>query len=334
MRPLVPLERGGHAEGDSHEKKNDEDRDEISHWTLCYQTVSTLDPSFSRAYATCFDVARRHYENFPVASWLLPSEIRPHVAAVYAFARYADDFADEGDRAPSERLTLLDDWLRRFHVAVNGEVNPDSDQSVDLVFAAVNHTMTRYDLPASLFEDLISAFRQDVTVDRYESWETLLDYCRRSANPVGRLVLRIAGRREEALERASDCLCSALQIANFLQDFDFDWQRGRLYIPSEVSRNFSASESELDDDQLSPAWRATIADVARRNRQLFDLGRSICDEVGGRLGLELRFTWLGGCRILDQLKSGDYDPRMRRPKLGAGDFLPILWKAANWQRLS
>jgi squalene synthase HpnC len=293
-----------------------------------------LDPSFSRAYATCFDVARRHYENFPVASWLLPSEIRPHVAAVYAFARYADDFADEGDRAPSERLTLLDDWLRRFHVAVNGEVNPDSDQSVDLVFAAVNHTMTRYDLPASLFEDLISAFRQDVTVDRYESWETLLDYCRRSANPVGRLVLRIAGRREEALERASDCLCSALQIANFLQDFDCDWQRGRLYIPSEVSRNFSASESELDDDQLSPAWRATIADVARRNRQLFDLGRSICDEVGGRLGLELRFTWLGGCRILDQLKSGDYDPRMRRPKLGAGDFLPILWKAANWQRLS
>ena len=332
MRPLVPLERSGHAEGESYEQKNDGDRDEVAHWTLCYQTVSTLDPSFSRAYATCFDVARRHYENFPVASWLLPPEIRPHVAAVYAFARYADDFADEGDRTPSERLILLDDWLRRLPAAASGDVNLDSDQSIDLVFAAVNHTMTRCDLPVIFFEDLISAFRQDVTVDRYKSWETLLDYCRRSANPVGRLVLRIAGRREEALERASDCLCSALQIANFLQDFDSDWQRGRLYIPSEVSRNFSASESELDDDQFSPAWRATIADVASRNRQLFDLGRSICDEGGGRLGLELRFTWLGGCRILDQLKSSGYDPRMRRPKLGLGDFLTILWKAANWQR--
>ena len=296
--------------------------------------MSTLDPSFSRAYATCFDVAQRHYENFPVASWLLPAEIRPHIAAVYAFARYADDFADEGDHTPSERLTLLDDWLRRFHAAVSGEVNPDSDQPLDLVFAAVNHTMTQCDLPVNLFEDLISAFRQDVTVDRYESWEALLDYCRRSANPVGRLVLRIAGRQEEALERASDCLCSALQIANFLQDFDVDWQRGRLYIPSEVSCNFSARESDLGGDQLSPAWRATISDVVSRNRQLFDLGRSICDEVGGRLGLELRFTWLGGCRILDQLRSGGYDPRMRRPELGPGDFLPILWKAATWQRLS
>ena len=259
--------------------------------------------------------------------------MRPHIAAVYAVARYADDFADEGDRTPNERLKLLDEWLRRFHAAVSGDVNPDSDQSIDLVFAAVNHTMTRCDLPVNLFEDLISAFRQDVTVDRYESWEALLDYCRRSANPVGRLVLRIAGRQEEALERASDCLCSALQIANFLQDFDVDWQRGRLYIPSEVSRKFCASESELDSDQLSQAWRATIADVTSRNRQLFDLGRSVCDEVGGRLGWELRFTWLGGCRILDQLESSDYDPRMRRPKLGPGDFLPIIWKAANWQRL-
>ena len=168
-----------------------------------------------------------HYENFPVASRLLPAAMRPHVAAVYAFARYADDFADEGDRPDEERLALLDDWLTRLHRA--GDTPEDSDDERDDIFLAVGHTIEAHRLPVVLFEDLLSAFRQDVTVHRYESWEQLVNYCRRSANPVGRLVLRIAGYqtdevdRLDSLGRASDCVCTALQITNFLQDLGSDW---------------------------------------------------------------------------------------------------------------
>ena len=278
-------------------------------------------------------MARQHYENFPVASWLVPAPLRPHVAAVYAFARYADDFADEGEREPNERLALLDDWLTRLHAADGGDVSADSDDPRDLVFAAVAATMRSCDLPVGLFEELLSAFRQDVTVHRYESWAALLDYCRRSANPVGRLVLRIAGHRREELDAASDCLCSALQLTNFLQDFDIDWRRGRLYIPVDVSRARGACESDLAGERLSGPWRAAVAEMADRTRQMFAGGRSVCDAVGGRLGLELRFTWLGGCRILDRLESNGYDPRVSRPTLGFVDSLPIAWKAVRWQRL-
>jgi len=259
--------------------------------------------------------------------------MRPHVAAVYAFARYADDFADEGEREPSERFALLDDWLARLYAAVDGDVRADSDDERDLVFAAVAETMRSCDLPVCLFEDLLSAFRQDVTVHRYETWAALLDYCRRSANPVGRLVLRIGGQRREDLDAASDSFCSALQLTNFLQDFDIDWRRGRLYVPGDMSHVYGALESDLSGTRLSGPWRAAIAEMVVRTRQMFDAGRSVCDSVGGRFGLELRVTWLAGCRILDRLESNGYDPRMNRPTLGIVDSMPIVWKAANWRRL-
>ena len=221
------------------------------------------NPPLERAYAVCLGIARQHYENFPVASWLVPAPMRPHVAAVYAFARYADDFADEGERAPSERLALLDDWLTRLHAAVDGDVRADSDDQRDLVCAAVAATMRSRDLPVCLFEELLSAFRQDVTVHRYETWDALLDYCRRSANPVGRLVLRIAGRRREDLDAASDSLCSALQLTNFLQDFDIDWRRGRLYVPGDMSHACGALESDLAGTRLSGPWRASLGGDGR-----------------------------------------------------------------------
>ena len=291
------------------------------------------NPPLERAYAVCLGIAGQHYENFPVASWLVPASMRPHVAAVYAFARYADDFADEGEREPGERLALLDDWLTRLHAAVGGDARADSDDQRDLVFAAVAATMRSCDLPVCLFDELLSAFRQDVTVHRYETWATLLDYCRRSANPVGRLVLRIAGQRCEDLDAASDNLCSALQLTNFLQDFDIDWRRGRLYVPGDMSHACGARESDLAGMRLSAPWRAAIAEMVVRTRQMFDGGRSVCNAVGGRLGLELRFTWLGGRRILDRLESNGYDPRVSRPTLGLVDSLPIVWKAASWRRL-
>ena len=275
-------------------------------------------------------MAQRHYENFPVASRLLPAPVRPHIAAVYAFARYADDFADEGDRESDERLRLLDDWLRRLHDTAAGAALATEHDDRDLVFAALGHTIHACQLPVTLFEDLLSAFRQDVTVHRYHTWDELLDYCRRSANPVGRLVLRIAGYSDPETERAADRVCSALQITNFLQDFGQDWRRGRLYVPAEVFEACGARELDLGRDSLPPSWREALIEVGRRTRGLFETGRDVCDAVRGRLKFELRLTWLGGSRILDRLEQTGYDPVMNRPTLGPADYGPLLWRTLRW----
>jgi phytoene synthase len=280
---------------------------------------SSGDARLRAAYAACARLAREHDENFPVASLLLPRAMRPHVAAVYAFARTADDFADEGTRSPEERLRLLDAWAARLH-----------DEDRDDVFLAVHNTIREKRLPISLFEDLLSAFRQDVTVRRYATWADLLDYCRRSANPVGRLVLRIAGHDDLQLDRASDALCTALQLANFWQDLERDWVKGRLYVPRADVDAAGAKESDLDDRRMSPAWRAALAAVAARTRMLFDEGRAVADGVSGRLRWELRLTWLGGVRILDRLERARFDVFHGRPALGPSDAPAILWGALAW----
>ena len=293
---------------------------------------SEFSPSLARAYGRCAAIAHAHYENFPVASGLLPASMRPHIAAVYAFARAADDFADEGKHTERERLHLLDDWMCRLQQAGhNGSTARDDDDDRDLIFTALGHTIRVHELPVRLFEDLLSAFRQDVTVHRYDTWQELLDYCRRSANPVGRIVLRIAGCRNPATERSADCVCSALQLANFLQDFAGDWERGRLYVPAEIYAAHGAHEYELGKPWLISAWCDVVSDVAGRTRELFYQGRDVCDAFRGRLRYELRATWLGGVRILDQLERTGYDPVVRRPTIRAADYLPLLWQILTWQ---
>jgi phytoene synthase len=283
------------------------------------------------AYDACARLAREHYENFPVASLLLPAAMRPHVAAVYAFARTADDFADEGTHTVEERLRLLDEWLallkdegRRTRVDI-GPVPAEQ------IFLAVHHTIRERRLPLNLFEDLLSAFRQDVTVRRYAAWSDLLDYCRRSANPVGRLVLRIAGHEDPELDRQSDALCTALQLANFWQDLERDWDKGRLYVPRDALEAAGAVESDLDARRITPAWRAALSAVASRTRELFEEGRGVADGVSGRLRWELRLTWLGGVRILDRLERGGFDVFRRRPSLGPADAPVIVWRALAWR---
>jgi hydroxysqualene synthase len=276
------------------------------------------------AYAECGRLARTHYENFPVASWLVPARMRPHVAALYAFARTADDFADEGRRPDTERLRLLDDWQNRLHACVT-DCAPD-----DRVFVALGATIRACHLPMSLFDDLLSAFRQDITTHRYETWASLLDYCRRSANPVGRLVLRIAGHDDAQLDRSSDALCTALQLTNFWQDLDRDWRNGRLYVPLDDVDAEGARVQDLDDRRLTESWRRVLVRVAARTRLSFDAGRDVCDGVRGRLRHELRFTWLGGTRILDRLDSVDYNVFLSRPALGATDVPSLLWRALMW----
>jgi squalene synthase HpnC len=256
--------------------------------------------------------------------------MRPHVAAVYAYARVADDLADEGDAPAPVRRSRLEAWCRRLHEAAAGEASHAAGDDHDFVFTALSHTIRTLDLPLSLFDDLVSAFAQDITTDRYASWTELLDYCRRSANPVGRLVLRIAGYRDEALDRSSDALCTALQLTNFWQDLGRDWRAGRLYVPREVLDTHGAVETDLMRKELTPSWMNALAACAAFTRERFRLGRAVCDGVRGRLRLELRLTWLGGRRVLDLVESRRHTLLCDRPTLGTRDVPRLLWQAARW----
>ena len=280
--------------------------------------------SLESAYAHCADIARRHYENFPVASWLVPAPMRPHIAAVYAFARAADDFADEPGRAPAERLRLLDAWQGRLRQTLRGESVEDP------VFRALGNTIRTCSLPPQLFDDLLSAFRQDVTVHRYDAWAEVLDYCRRSANPVGRLVLRIAGVDRIEADRASDALCTALQLTNFWQDFGVDWRNGRLYIPREEFAKRGALEADLVSGRMTSEWKAALAGSVDVTRALFEAGRPVAAFVQGRLKYELRATWLGGMRVLDKVAQAGFATLDHRPALGAMDVPRILASTLFW----
>ena len=299
---------------------------------------TTAAGSLAQAYAACEALARSHYENFPVASMLLPKAMRPHIAAIFAFARRADDMADEGTAPAAERRAALDSWRMRLHSAVNETASAvprtvGLPQATDeLMLCATAETIRTLDLPLQLFDDLVSAFAQDTTTTRYASWDDVLDYCRRSANPVGRLVLRVAGFREAALDRSSDALCTALQLTNFWQDFGRDWRAGRLYVPREVQRLEGADEGQLSQATLTDPWARTIERCVGFTRQRFAEGRAVCDGVRGRLRAELRFTWLGGSRILERVERGRFALLHRRPVVGAADLPVLLWRAALWTR--
>jgi squalene synthase HpnC len=304
--------------------------------------------ALEESYAACERLARAHYENFPVASRLLPRPLRRHVAAVYAFARTADDFADEPGLEPQERLRLLGEWRRHLHStpessesrhapAASRHAPAASRQDAlppqfppDTIFPALHDTIMRFTLPVSLFDDLLSAFEQDVTTTRYESWAALYDYCRRSAHPVGRIVLRLNGYDRDDLDRRSDEVCTALQLTNFWQDLAIDWSRGRLYVPVGTCRAHGADTADLDRRSWTPAWRHALDEACARTREHFSEGRPVCDGVGGRLRYELRATWLGGGRILDRLERAQFDVFTSRPTLGTSDALVIGWKALWW----
>ena len=280
------------------------------------------------AYAYCERLAREHYENFPVGSRLLPSTMRPHIAAVYAFARRADDFADEPGSDDRERLRLLNGWEGRLRG--DSSIDTSSGAGADEIFRALEHTIQTCRLPLSLFTDLLSAFRQDISTTRYDTWADLLDYCRRSANPVGRLVLRIAGYDDSTLDAQSDAVCTALQLTNFWQDLAIDWRKGRLYVPLQDRDRAGARDADLDGGRVSPAWQSALAAVTERTRSLFVAGRPVCDGVSGRLRWELRFTWLGASLILDRLEQVEFDVFRHRPSLRAADALPLAWRALRW----
>lgn len=282
------------------------------------------------AYAACMRMAARHYENFPVASRMLPKAARPHIAAIYAFARMADDLADEGDASDTARISALEMWEWRLHEAVAGRVEQDGSDASH-VFTALAATIRKFDLEVQLFEDLLSAFCQDVLVKRYETWNDLLDYCRRSAAPVGRLVLRVCGYRDDGLDRQSDATCSALQLTNFWQDLAVDWKKGRVYVPRELMAATGASEADLAAGNWTVEWEDAMRDAVARTRRLFADGRPLAGKVTGRLRFELRATWLGGTRILDKLEARRFNSLRRRPRLRLTDTVRIGVGVVRWR---
>jgi squalene synthase HpnC len=269
------------------------------------------------AYAHCEQMARTHYENFPVASLLLPGQHRPHVAAIYAFARTADDFADEGNASAAERLRRLDDWESRLDAAYRGEAD-------DPIFVALAETAACTGLPKPLLSALLQAFRMDVTTNRYDTYSDLLHYCRHSANPVGRLVLHLFGQGTPENVEFSDTICTGLQLANFWQDLSVDWAKGRLYVPLEDLLQFGYTEKQIEDGHVDDSFRALIRFQAERAESLLLRGMPLPGLVGGRLGLELALTVRGGLGILRRIDALNYDVMHRRPVLRTSDKIRII----------
>jgi squalene synthase HpnC len=298
---------------------------------LSWGAGAEYSPKLVNAYQVCEQLARAHYENFPVASRLAPKAMRPHIAAIYAFARTADDFADEGDVPPNERLARLGAWRDMLH----GRPPPAILLPVEApaIFRALHHTLDRFEIEPTLCDDLLSAFEQDVTTCRYETWDAVLDYCRRSANPVGRLVLALASCRDAGALGQSDAVCTALQLTNFWQDFGRDWRDGRLYVPRDVLERHAACEDAVSaDDRPDRHWQAVFGDVVARTRLLFDEGRDVSEAVRGRLRYELRATWLGGTTILDRTAELRERSFAARPTLTASDAVRLAPRAVWWRR--
>jgi phytoene synthase len=261
-------------------------------------------------------VAVRHYENFPVASLLLPAPLREPIEVIYRFARSADDFADEGDDPPELRLRKLNDY--RSQLAAPS----------DPLLRDVAKIIREHGLPVELFADLLDAFSQDVTRKRYADFSELLDYCRRSANPVGRLLLHLFKRTSDSNFRASDAICSALQLVNFWQDVDLDYVKDRrVYLPQDEMARFGVTERHLSQKICDDAWQALMGFQMERTRKLMLEGAPLGHTLPGRIGLEIRVTIQGGLRVLEKIERAGYDVFRQRPTLRAFDWPLLLFRA-------
>ena len=256
-----------------------------------------------------------HYENFPVASMLLPRRLRRPIEAIYRFARSADDIADEGDAGNEERLQGLAAYAAELDRIERG------DNPADPAFADLAQVVREWKLPVSLLRDLLDAFAQDVVKKRYADDAELLDYCHRSANPVGRLLLHLFDRATPENLRRSDCICSALQLINFWQDVAIDWRKDRVYLPQSELAAFAIDESQIAESRWTPEWAALIDSQIARAENLMREGAPLVHRLPGRLGWEIRFTVQGGLRILERIRAVRGDVFRHRPQLGASDWL-------------
>ncbi|MCC7201874.1 MAG: squalene synthase HpnC [Nitrospirae bacterium] len=277
-------------------------------------------PEVSDSFNHCSRIALNHYENFPVGSWLIPGEKRKYVHAVYAFARTADDFADEAGYAEDERARLLTDWEKRLDECMTG--NP-----VHPVFVSLKEAIGKFHIPDRLLRDLITAFRMDIVTKRYKTMQDVLNYCRYSANPVGRIVLSIFEYKDPELHRLSDFICTALQLTNFWQDIATDLEKDRIYIPLEDMERYGYSVNDLKSHTLNQQFRKMLAGEIAFTKDLFRSGLPLCTSVKKGLSVELRAICSGGMKILEKIEQNGYDVFNKRPVITKLDKIWIVLRA-------
>jgi len=272
------------------------------------------------AYAECLRIARGHYENFTVGSWLLPRRLRRHIAAIYAFARIADDFADEGELAPAERLARLAAWEERLRECFSGRADTP-------VFVALRRTVAELELPIEPFLALLEAFRRDAEFRAFDTFEELRGYCRNSADPVGHLILYLFGYRDAERRRLADGICTGLQLANFWQDLGVDAARGRIYLPRDEMEAFGCAAADVFAGNFTPALRELLCFQVARARRFLNDGLLLAERVDGRLSREVRlFAW-GGLAVLDGIARRDFDVFGGRPTVSAATKARLVARA-------
>lgn len=294
----------------------------ISAWAKlpALYAIPQSTPTVAQAEEYCRNLARSHYENFSVATWFLPSELRQHFFNVYAYCRISDDLGDEvGD--PAASLRLLDEWERELNQCYEGTPRHP-------VFVALAGTVRKFEVPKHEFADLLTAFRQDQTTGRYATFSDLLGYCRNSANPVGHLVLYLCGYRDAERQQLSDYTCTALQLANFWQDVSIDFSKGRIYLPLEDLQRFGVSEADIQDSKNTPAFREMMRFEVKRAREWFAQGLPLAQKVTGKLAIDIELFSRGGIEILNAIGRQDYAVLGRRPVISKARKLRLLVRAA------
>lgn len=265
-------------------------------------------------------LSKKHYENFPVASFLLPKNKRNDIAIIYWFARTADDLADEGQFSANERISALDEFESNF-------IDSLQHKYADNNFKILSDVVVGNNLNPKYFTDLISAFKQDVMKNRYNNFDEVLDYCKRSANPVGRIVLNIFKIFDQEAYRCSDSICTALQLTNFYQDVEIDYAKGRIYFPMDEMNHFQVTENMFEMKENNHNFSALLKHSVNRTRNIFSEGKNLFRFLKGRLKLEIKWTVAGGEKILSKIEKDDYQIFGKRPKLNKTDFISILLKS-------
>lgn len=279
-----------------------------------------MHKNLEEVYGEVLEFASSHYENFPVVSKFVAHNLRHHVAVIYWFARTADDFADEGDLTPDERINLLDGFEADFNKALNREFANNH-------WKALCFTIEQLHLTPGYFTDLLKAFKQDVTVKKYDTFDDLLNYCKYSANPVGRLILELHGIKDDFANEYSDNICTALQLTNFHQDVSVDIQKDRIYIPMNEITRFGVYESSIKLNKYSNEFRSLMLHQIYRTQDMFDEGKKLLSFLPNRLKVQIKWTILGGEKILLKIKKLDCDVLGFRPKLNKLEYFILMVKA-------
>ena len=276
------------------------------------------------SFKYCENIVKNHYESFPVASLLIPEKKRKYIYSIYAFARAADDFADEPDieGGKEKRLALLDEWNTKLKDCYK-------KKAYDPIFIALGSTVKECEIPIEPLENLLKAFRQDVIKNRYDNFQEVLDYCTNSANPIGRLVLMVFGKHDEEMFKYSDKICTALQLTNFWQDISADLEKDRIYIPQDDMKNYNYDDEELLKLKYNDNFKELLKFQVNRTDKIFEEGKELIRLTGNDKGLnrltrELKLTWLGGKEILNKIKSSNFDVLSKRPRLSFFDKIKLL----------